>query len=69
MAAKLGSSVTFHTVDGPRAAIVAGHGEHGDDDTYLAVFSGPGEESATGLTADVNMRWSHADNQAGGFTA
>jgi hypothetical protein len=66
--AKLGDTVTFHTVDGPRVAIVTGKGHDGDNDTFLAVFRGPGDESATGLTADVNMRWSHEDKQPGGFS-
>ena len=69
MDTEIGQSVTFHTVDGPRAAIVAAHGKDGDNDTFLVVFAAPGDDSnGTGLTAVTNQRWSHQDHQAGGFS-
>jgi hypothetical protein len=66
--AKLGDIVTFHTVHGDLAAIVTGHGKSGDDDTQLAVFANE-TDADTGLSEGVNQRWSHEDNQAGGFTS
>ncbi len=71
--AKLNQKVTFHTVDGDCAAIVVGHGkdsDNPDNDTELVVFSNSKtKNSQTGLTGDVNVRWSHEDDKAGGFTA
>ncbi len=71
--AALGSTVTFHTVHGNRAAIVIGHDKEGDNDHELAVFQnaadvGEGGQD-TGLTGQVNYRRSHENDQAGGFTA
>jgi hypothetical protein len=68
--AKLGEIVTFHTVDGPCAALVIGHAKDGDNDHELAVFANAKtKNSDTGLTGDVNIRGSHADDKPGGFTA
>jgi hypothetical protein len=64
----IGQTVKFHTTSGDRAAIVTGHGQNGDNDTLLAVFAGPGDESDTGLTGDVNRRWSKPGSEAGEFT-
>lgn len=68
--AKLGEVVTFHTVDGPCAALVIGHTKDGDNDHELAVFANSKTKNDdTGLTDFVNYRTSHADDKPGGFTS
>ena len=63
---KISDTVVFHTVDGDRAAIVCGHRDDSEDHTLVAVFRGPDEDGEkTGLTGDVNYRWTHAGQQAG----
>ena len=71
--AKLGQDVTFHTVKGDCAAKVIGKGHNPggnpDDDTQLVVWGSDETAGAeTGLRPGENLRWSHKDTQAGGYS-
>lgn len=70
---KLGSKGAYHTVNGDALAFVIGvdadNPLNADDDLEVIVFAGQQVAGGgTGLEHGPNLRFTHLDDKAGGFT-